>query len=289
MMNKIIKAALVTITLCLPLFSSANDDLDWAIEGRIYAGEQQAASVFIDIDLWQLNWHVGSYIPFNKLDEDNEYLETDIDYGVAKEFEITDKLGFSLGVGALGNNIYSDYGLSYRLSQSSSLAAGYRFHLEENFSNRNEFYIGLRHSFTDYQDSESVTIQENVEEEVEVKEIKENFERSSLFNKGTVVYFNLNETTAINEEPLEILLNDLKKEKQEWSMVVIGHTDNTGRKEVNQRISEERAHSVASYFIEHGVPHQKISILGNGERNPATSNETKLGREKNRRAHINIK
>lgn len=291
MINQCIKAVLVTATLCIPCFTNASDEMDWAIAGRIYAGEEQAASVFIDIDLWQLKWHVGGYIPFNELDKDNEYLKNDIDYGVAKEFEITDNLGLSLGVGALGNNIYSDYGLSYRLSQSSSLETGYRFHLEDDFSNRNEFYIGLRHSFNHYQDSESMVIQENVEEELEIeeKEIKENVEGSYLFSKNTVVYFNLNETIVIDDKPLEFLLNDLKKEEQEWSMTVIGHTDSTGGKEVNQRISERRAQSVANYFVERGIPYKKISILGKGENDPIESNETKLGREKNRRANVSIK
>ncbi|NDJ80268.1 OmpA family protein [Vibrio campbellii] len=278
--------------LLFPALANATEELGWAVEGRFYSGEESATSVTLAVELWQLKWRVGGYVPFNTFKQEREYFESDIDFGVAKEFKITKGLNFSLGVGTLGNNLYSDYSLLYQLNQNNFLKTGYRFHADGNFVNRNEIYIGLSYYFNSQPQIElEPTVVKDVQEVVIESAEKEQVKKEELYNfqESAVVNFKFNDTVMVNTKPLELLLSNLMKEPKEWSMVIVGHTDNAGSKKINQKISEQRANSVANYFIENGVSVKKMKIIGKGESEPITSNDTKLGREKNRRAHVNVK
>jgi outer membrane protein OmpA-like peptidoglycan-associated protein/outer membrane protein assembly factor BamB len=69
---------------------------------------------------------------------------------------------------------------------------------------------------------------------------------------------------------------------------IAGHTDSTGTKEFNQKLSENRAESVASWLIQNGILSTRITTLGYGEARPVADNETDEGRRKNRRTEIKI-
>jgi outer membrane protein OmpA-like peptidoglycan-associated protein len=70
---------------------------------------------------------------------------------------------------------------------------------------------------------------------------------------------------------------------------VVGHTDNTGPAEYNQRLSEARARSVADYISSRGVYPPRINIGGVGEDQPKASNGTAAGRQENRRVELTIR
>ena len=65
-----------------------------------------------------------------------------------------------------------------------------------------------------------------------------------------------------------------------------GHTDNTGSKAGNLKISKERAESVLNYFISKGLTRNRFEIFGMGMDYPIASNATEEGRAKNRRVMI---
>jgi outer membrane protein OmpA-like peptidoglycan-associated protein len=69
---------------------------------------------------------------------------------------------------------------------------------------------------------------------------------------------------------------------------VYGHTDSTGTYEFNQRLSEQRAQSVANYLQSRGIADARIRWQGFGETQPVASNETEIGRSTNRRVEIKI-
>lgn len=69
---------------------------------------------------------------------------------------------------------------------------------------------------------------------------------------------------------------------------VDGHTDATGTAEYNQWLSEKRAVSVKTYLVSLGVASQRIETTGYGQVKPVASNQTKEGRQKNRRVEITI-
>jgi len=69
---------------------------------------------------------------------------------------------------------------------------------------------------------------------------------------------------------------------------VQGHTDNTGKAEMNKKISEQRAHEVMEYLKKKGVPADRMTAVGYGQEAPIADNKTKAGRQKNRRVEFNI-
>jgi outer membrane protein OmpA-like peptidoglycan-associated protein len=71
-------------------------------------------------------------------------------------------------------------------------------------------------------------------------------------------------------------------------IVVEGHTDSSGTDAYNQRLSEQRAATVADYLIERGVPSGNVIVYGYGEMRPKSSNDTPEGRQLNRRVEIHI-
>lgn len=69
---------------------------------------------------------------------------------------------------------------------------------------------------------------------------------------------------------------------------VQGHTDNTGSKEINAKLSQDRADAVREYFISKGIEPDRIGSKGFGEAKPVATNDTDEGRQKNRRVEFVI-
>ena len=73
------------------------------------------------------------------------------------------------------------------------------------------------------------------------------------------------------------------------SLIISGHTDNTGTKKINDRLSLSRAKKVQSYLVKKGIAENRIALIGMADTQPLTSNATKDGRAQNRRAELTIK
>ena len=69
---------------------------------------------------------------------------------------------------------------------------------------------------------------------------------------------------------------------------VVGHTDSTGSREYNQRLSMARASSVARYLESQKVLPQRVITSGMGPDAPIASNDTVQGRALNRRVEIKL-
>ena len=65
-----------------------------------------------------------------------------------------------------------------------------------------------------------------------------------------------------------------------------GFTDSTGTDEINERLSQQRATTVGDYLIMQGVASDRIDTRGYGARFPAASNDTRDGRQQNRRVEL---
>ncbi|WP_084497923.1 OmpA family protein [Spongiibacter marinus] len=78
------------------------------------------------------------------------------------------------------------------------------------------------------------------------------------------------------------------KEFDKTLMQVNGYTDSTGSFQTNQTLSEQRAGSVARYFMNQGVASSRIRATGYGPRDPIADNSTASGRAQNRRVEIEL-
>jgi outer membrane protein OmpA-like peptidoglycan-associated protein len=78
------------------------------------------------------------------------------------------------------------------------------------------------------------------------------------------------------------------EEYNQTIIVVSGHTDSSGSAQHNQKLSEDRAGSVANYLRGQKILSDRLETVGFGETQPAVTNNTAAGRELNRRVEITL-
>ncbi|GGH26630.1 tetratricopeptide repeat protein [Sphingobacterium alkalisoli] len=103
------------------------------------------------------------------------------------------------------------------------------------------------------------------------------------------IYFDINkyELLSTSTSDLTLLLAFLKL-NQDIEISVSGHTDNTGKKNLNQLLSENRAAAVANYLFANGIAKDRVTTQGFGDERPVATNETHEGKQLNRRTEIKI-
>ncbi|WP_234023657.1 OmpA family protein [Sorangium cellulosum] len=96
----------------------------------------------------------------------------------------------------------------------------------------------------------------------------------------------LQNSYAILDEVVRLL-----KVNPEITLVAIeGHTDNRGPDQLNEKLSNDRAHSVRTYLIERGgIDPARLTAAGFGPKRPIDTNNTEAGRQKNRRVEFHIR
>lgn len=106
------------------------------------------------------------------------------------------------------------------------------------------------------------------------------------FDSG--ILFKTNQS-SLNEASKKALSDFAKilTENKDMDVAIMGHTDNTGTLEVNQRISMERAKSVAEFLKAQKVTDTQIKeIAGKDFSMPVADNSSAEGRALNRRVEI---
>jgi OOP family OmpA-OmpF porin len=76
------------------------------------------------------------------------------------------------------------------------------------------------------------------------------------------------------------------KDHPDWKIRVEGHTDNTGSRAINSKLSQERAEAVMNWLADHGVDRSRMTARGYGDARPVGDNSTEEGRGQNRRVEI---
>lgn len=79
-------------------------------------------------------------------------------------------------------------------------------------------------------------------------------------------------------------LAELLQKNAEFTLLIEGHTDNSGSRSSNMSLSRQRAEAVGSTLInEFKIPKEKILTAGFGPDRPIADNSSAEGRQKNRR------
>lgn len=103
-----------------------------------------------------------------------------------------------------------------------------------------------------------------------------------LFEKGADVI------SGNGQEILDTFLSIVKQLESSNYLKISGHTDNTGNRDFNISLSEQRAKKIAFYLFENGFPAKQIDYSGYADLMPVADNDTEEGRKLNRRVSIEI-
>lgn len=93
------------------------------------------------------------------------------------------------------------------------------------------------------------------------------------FTLSSDVLFDFNKATLKPEagQALDTLYNQIEEARpKDGSATVIGYTDRIGSDAYNQKLSEQRAQTVANYLIGKGLPAGKVNVEGHGKNSPVT-------------------
>ena len=107
------------------------------------------------------------------------------------------------------------------------------------------------------------------------------------FDNGILFGFNKTNLSESAKSSLSQFAASLQN-NPETNVQIFGYTDNVGTREVNERVSTERASVVKTYLTNSGVGSARMSSQGFAWDNPVASNDTEAGRAQNRRVEIYI-
>ncbi len=106
------------------------------------------------------------------------------------------------------------------------------------------------------------------------------------FDSGILFATNKTELSQSSKSELAKFSSVLKK-NSDCYVDIYGHTDATGNDGINIPLSNQRAKSVVTYLENCGVNASQFkNVIGKGSSDPVASNDTKSGRQLNRRVEV---
>ena len=88
-----------------------------------------------------------------------------------------------------------------------------------------------------------------------------------------------------------VLLDRAVKVLQDYrdvNLEISGHTDSRGKADYNRDLSQRRADSVKTYFVQRGIASTRLQSIGYGPTRPIADNKTSSGRATNRRTEFRL-
>ncbi|MBX9781932.1 MAG: OmpA family protein [Chitinophagaceae bacterium] len=120
-------------------------------------------------------------------------------------------------------------------------------------------------------------------------EIKEEVKQKIAYAAKNI-FFNTGSAQLLKKsfKPLDEVATILK-DNPTLLLDIEGHTDNTGKPEKNQALSESRAAAVKAYLLSKGIDASRLTAAGYGQDRPVADNKTAAGRAKNRRSELKLR
>lgn len=125
--------------------------------------------------------------------------------------------------------------------------------------------------------------------EQSIGDLRSNLDKYTV-QKTVTIYFKVRKWDLLPEETakLDELAGQIK-DRNGFLLEIEGFASSDGDTELNDRLSQARSESVRRYLAErHSVPLFRMSLLGFGESRPVADNESKEGREQNRRVEVRL-
>lgn len=103
------------------------------------------------------------------------------------------------------------------------------------------------------------------------------------------IFFETNSHALLPTSYAELqTLIELLQNNPSLKLLIEGHTDNIGKAEHNQTLSQQRAEAIVSYLEEKGIDSSRLKAKGYGFSRPIADNDSEQGRALNRRTEIKI-
>ena len=133
--------------------------------------------------------------------------------------------------------------------------------------------------------------QEGDQPEPKIK--KEKFEVNNIKKNQPItlenIFFDFDKATLQTVSYVELnKLFTFLQQNPSLKIKIQGHTDNRGNDDYNLKLSTNRAASVFNFLREKGIAVDRLTYVGYGESQPIDTNDTDIGRDKNRRVEFMI-
>ena len=99
---------------------------------------------------------------------------------------------------------------------------------------------------------------------------------------------NSDKFTKASQRRIDMIREYLSLDPDLELVLVDAYSDSYGGRWSNLKLSEKRAMKIRDYFVKNGIDASRIEATGYGEKRHIASNETTLGRGKNRRVVISL-
>lgn len=136
-------------------------------------------------------------------------------------------------------------------------------------------------------DKQKKELEATLPEETTVETINNGEALKVTFDSGILFATNSSTLSEASKSALRNFATSLKA-NPDTDIKIIGYTDNTGKVDYNQTLSEKRAKSVYDYLMQQGISSDRMVYEGRGVHDPVADNNTPEGRALNRRVEIII-
>ncbi|MBR4632742.1 MAG: autotransporter domain-containing protein, partial [Elusimicrobia bacterium] len=211
--------------------------------------------------------------------------------GIGADYDLSEN--WTIFANGLGNfadvstNYYANVGLAYRFgckNNKKEMMADNEYNAEEEELRKQleEAKVRERELQDKIQEQEATIVNAQQAEQKKQQTIK----KIKLDEKPTFV-FGTDKLTSEGKARLEQVVQEIANYPN-TDVLIEGHTDNVGKDEYNQRLSERRAYAIAVALKRDYKVKNSVFITGKGEKEPIATNDTKEGRAQNRRVAISL-
>jgi len=137
-------------------------------------------------------------------------------------------------------------------------------------------------------DKQKKELESTLPENTKVESINDGEALKVTFDSGILFATNSSAVSSASKSALRDLATSLNN-NPETNIKIVGHTDNVGKVDYNQTLSEKRAKSVYDYLMDdQGIGSKRMTYEGHGMKEPVADNTSEVGRSQNRRVEILI-
>ena len=284
--------ALLLLAACpLAFAEDATDCKDHPLFNRL-ANHHIAACENIDFD--------AQVFPLGKLNEDGQAQDTvtvegsktiidyQLDEGAKANSGLQAMRNFQNAVKAAGGTVVAEFGAADSGKGLADPVWGVADHattLKLNKGGKEIWVLVLPQSDNDGRYTLRISEREAMKQDIVANELLDKLNKDGF----VALYLNFDTGKAsIKADSLPTIeqIAQMLKSAPDLKIEVGGHTDDVGKADANQKLSDGRAQSVVAELTKRGIVSTRLTAKGYGQSKPVADNRSEEGRAKNRRVEL---